>query len=1055
MLTGSSSGQSVFVYDTGFVQRDRFFVGKTGAVSSQGIAVIGDRILITQDPASLLQSNGYWFYAKDTEIPSVCNSGSCIFNYTKQVMDFTAPETSPNGNGRNLILKFNVTDLCLEKPTSIDSANLSLFMVGRNGIPINNITIEYITNQWLEENVSSTNINSFSYINLTGSPQINFTGFVPNQYNNVSVLEQLRVACQRNETLSLRIMYPREPYTTFTTPTLNSSMQLGDATNTSSSSEYAIFASREWNQQDVVPKNPFITVKYTPATAAISVVNAAPFNNTYLNSVGYENLTCNFSITSGTVDYIQYNVIKYYGGWGVYKTYNQTNITTSAASGQANFTINLTNGWYQWNCQAFGNGVNASSQPTRFQRGKGEIYVVRHVHTEPDINSTMLQIFQNNLNNNTGNPMDDFRVQAGYRIYDSMLPSHRYAYNDSYGRQIKYDWDLRMDEMECNSLQGCSVVIDNFRFYYGNATTWEDFIGYHSHLMDWYNYSQFDPDSDGFVGDKCPAGGCQPANYWNQVLTFNATTYRNDTEPQLLARTMARFLIDSNLYPTSQVSGWLWENTNFSNYVDNFLPFSYNNRYGQTSFGGYTQPIENYFTWTSTKNYSYYPSNSNYELIGNNSRIQVPCWEGGGAFHYTYTEAYNLTQNGTDVIYCTYSHSYSDLIGDTQAVAKCLNSTKYGACALGTGMDVLYPNTKYNFLNDLKSWQEIFETTDTTPPQISVVVGNGVANVSSNEALWNEPIIAVKNSTDYYLVFTTQIGTNLWQANISAYNAESVRAAGVDIAYNSNFSAIFVSVLTITNPTTLNPKTVTTGENVTMNFTVTNSSGTALTSDVTVLNITLTNSSGTLNITNRTTATYNAGNWQINGTMPYLSSGSYTLTITANHSSTGVLSGSQADAIVVSGANIISFSVYTLFTGNFTNSNLTFNYTEAYYFNATTMYQEWINPCANANAITNCQNGANRPAFSILNTGTVPISIHLKLSNSMAGTGITMCANSTGEATVTGTIAICTQGNLNETSWNKLAIIPTTKRANVTIYGNFSYTQGGIYSNLNTINSTE
>lgn len=159
----------------------------------------------------------------------------------------------------------------------------------------------------------------------------------------------------------------------------------------------------------------------------------------------------------------------------------------------------------------------------------------------------------------------------------------------------------------------------------------------------------------------------------------------------------------------------------------------------------------------------------------------------------------------------------------------------------------------------------------------------------------------------------------------------------------------------------------------------------------------------------------------------------------------------------------VAFTVWTLGGGgNSTNSNPTSpgNSTEGYYFNATGLYHPLVKPCANADAVTNCQNGMNKPMYRISNTGSLALTgFWMKLSTSNSGTGIKVCANSTGTASVLGTVAACdltsTEGSLNSSGWLQLAsAVPLLGDLNITVYANFSYVLGGSYNNINYLNGS-
>jgi hypothetical protein len=160
------------------------------------------------------------------------------------------------------------------------------------------------------------------------------------------------------------------------------------------------------------------------------------------------------------------------------------------------------------------------------------------------------------------------------------------------------------------------------------------------------------------------------------------------------------------------------------------------------------------------------------------------------------------------------------------------------------------------------------------------------------------------------------------------------------------------------------------------------------------------------------------------------------------------------------GGPTISFTVYTLGGGsNSTNSDpTTATNTEAIYFNASSLWQWWIKPCANADGVTNCQNGMGRPIYRIVNTGSVSISYFLKLDSSLSGTPFKSCANSTANgAGVTNTVSSCdlgSEGNLNATDWLLLGTLSTNSQLNITRYANSTGTVPVSYLRYDKHNST-
>lgn len=157
----------------------------------------------------------------------------------------------------------------------------------------------------------------------------------------------------------------------------------------------------------------------------------------------------------------------------------------------------------------------------------------------------------------------------------------------------------------------------------------------------------------------------------------------------------------------------------------------------------------------------------------------------------------------------------------------------------------------------------------------------------------------------------------------------------------------------------------------------------------------------------------------------------------------------------------LGFTVLTLGGGsNTTNSSETANgnWTEAFYFNSSSMHSQLVRPCANPDGTTNCQSGMAKPIYSILNTGLDHFDFFMKLTTSLSGTGIRLCANSSGAEVGGGLVSVCSfsgEGNLNATSWIRLANeLDRGAYLNVTLYANFSGVLGGVYSRVNVLNST-
>jgi len=169
-----------------------------------------------------------------------------------------------------------------------------------------------------------------------------------------------------------------------------------------------------------------------------------------------------------------------------------------------------------------------------------------------------------------------------------------------------------------------------------------------------------------------------------------------------------------------------------------------------------------------------------------------------------------------------------------------------------------------------------------------------------------------------------------------------------------------------------------------------------------------------------------------------------------------VINSSYVNFSIGACASAISFTVFTLGGGgNSTNSNITgSNYTEGYYFNATGGWSELVPPCADANPIY-CQDGANKPIYSVLNTGTSTINFFMKLALGSLPSTIELCANATGEVGVTIDESNCDFSTAyNEGAFLSMGDIPAGKMMNITIYANFTNALSMLEENINELTSS-
>lgn len=308
-------------------------INTNGALVSVGITQIGNKLLVSNNDPSLIDG-AYYYWATAQTPPSVCSDGSCLFNYTNIINDLTLFEASINGNGREIILKVNVTELC-DKSDTINSAFLQFYIQSVAGAINNNISISYLRDQYFNESSTASTIDAMTKYNITSTssnPNINLSSTTALTYTNVSITTQVQEACNRNEFLTLMIDYPPEPVTPLSATQNDYVIIFGDAT-----SPRLFFNSRE-NQTDT-SKPPKIYVTYSPTTNNGPTI-VYPTQSTPVTVTYPQNITVNYTFVEGGA-YITTGVTT----WNI-TFYNSTNWYSCTLQGSATYVGSV---WTQ-NC---------------------------------------------------------------------------------------------------------------------------------------------------------------------------------------------------------------------------------------------------------------------------------------------------------------------------------------------------------------------------------------------------------------------------------------------------------------------------------------------------------------------------------------------------------------------------------------------------------------------------------------------------------------------------------------------------------------------------------
>lgn len=301
--------------------------------------------------------------------------------------------------------------------------------------------------------------------------------------------------------------------------------------------------------------------------------------------------------------------------------------------------------------------------------------------------------------------------KPGAFVDQILTPVFRTQYTDSFGGHPKISWLLLSNEGYCNSTQAdCHAIHTAMTPYLNRLAALGDNIGWHYHGVDWSK------SPDGTYG-------------WNQLLTFNGTkVFTGETEIAQAERILASSIIQKRTYPTTFRSGWTWENTEYSNWLDNVFPFDFSNIAPLTTVGqGCTGDCEtektvggigNIFDWSrAPSDWSFYhPSPTDYQTPGASKRWQFHTEMGWSSLDLAFARA----AAGKDTLVTIYTHNYNGL--DLQ--------NRYLEMIVDAGRG--HPNVPFKFVNALQGAQIMTDTSlDTIAPQLTVTKQTGSTGVSS------------------------------------------------------------------------------------------------------------------------------------------------------------------------------------------------------------------------------------------------------------------------------------------------------------------------------------
>lgn len=222
---------------------------------------------------------------------------------------------------------------------------------------------------------------------------------------------------------------------------------------------------------------------------------------------------------------------------------------------------------------------------------RGIVYLVFAVDTEPyQINPTKIDQIPN------------FGSFGYYdKVAQAMESSWRGCHTDSFGDSLRLTWFVMSHEAFGHMPDGSfTMVLDTLLKFRSSIEQFGDQIAWHYHHADWS-----DPNEDGVY-------------HWNQLLTFDRTTYTNGVDVAIAERMLNHLLIDRGFFPAAFRTGWEWENDPFSRWVEDIIPFDFSANPPNKQIPKKREPLRNQNDWSRAPQTfrGYHPDRKDYQAVG-------------------------------------------------------------------------------------------------------------------------------------------------------------------------------------------------------------------------------------------------------------------------------------------------------------------------------------------------------------------------------------------------------------------------------------------------------
>ncbi len=365
----------------------------------------------------------------------------------------------------------------------------------------------------------------------------------------------------------------------------------------------------------------------------------------------------------------------------------------------------------------------------------GTVYIVFAIDTEPARPDPWQ--YDQNLNFSCFDKNGSNR-----RVAEIMELKWRRQYRDSFGNLPCFSWFIMSHEVFRHAANGgYFCVYDALAKYRESIVEYGDEIAWHYHHADWS-----DPNGDG-------------KSSWNQLTTFDGTNYYHGSDVEIAERFLNYLLLDRGFFPTAFRAGWVWENNDFSRWLENIIPYDFSSYPPNKSASNDHEPLRNQYDWSrSPRSYSgYHPHFRDYQKIGrmhrwifrtiapNNRR------EWGKIFR---------AAKYTDQILCFTAHSYDNLVAD---IDNFLSDLLLMGDSLGVPL---------MFVSASQAGAAVSGEIESSPVNLEITVDRDRLIIHANGPIFQKSpyCVLIDNSVNCRRIFPQSDGTQRWIVDITQYS---------------------------------------------------------------------------------------------------------------------------------------------------------------------------------------------------------------------------------------------------------------------------------------------